>query len=97
MIIKTWRLYFLYSPNAGTAHGVSIHDELVHFINAGFTPAEALQSVTSIPSEIFKLEDRGTLEVGRRADLIVFDGKPDKNILDTRKISRIYKNGYEFE
>ena len=22
---------------------------------------------------------------------------PDKNILDTRKVSRIYKNGYEFE
>ena len=84
-------------PNSGTAHGVSIHDELVHFINAGFTPAEALQAATSIPSEIFKLENRGTLEVGRRADLIVFDGKPDENILDTRKISHIYKNGYEFE
>jgi len=85
------------APNSGTAHGVSIHDELVHFINAGFTPAEALQSATSIPSKVFKLNDRGTLEAGMRADLIVFDGKPDENILDTRKISRIYKNGYEFE
>ena len=85
------------APNSGTAHGVSIHDELVHFINAGFTPADALQSATSIPSEIFDLQGRGTLKVGMRADLIVFDGKPDKNILDSRKISRIYKNGYEFE
>jgi len=85
------------APNSGTAHGISIHDELVHLVNAGLTPAEALQSATSIASEVFKLEDRGILEVGLRADLVIFDGKPDKNILDTRKISRIYKNGYEFE
>ena len=85
------------APNSGTAHGVSIHDELVHFINAGFTPAQALQSATSIPSKVFGLEDRGMIEVGMRADLIIFDGKPDENILDTRKITHIYKNGYEFE
>ncbi len=85
------------APNSGTAHGVSIHDELDHFIKAGFTPAEALRSATSIPSEVFKLENRGKIEVGMRADLVVFDGRPDENILDSRKISRIYKNGYEFE
>ena len=85
------------APNSGTAHGVSMHDELVHFINTGFTPAEALQSATSIPAEIFQLEDRGSLEAGKRADLVIYDGKPDKDILDTRKISRIYKNGYELE
>ena len=85
------------APNAGTAHGVSMHDEFVHFINAGFTAAEALQAATSIPSKLFSLEDRGVLEMGKRADLVVFDGKPDENILDSRKIARIYKNGYEFE
>ena len=85
------------APNAGTAHGVSIHDEFVHFINAGFTPIEALQSATSLPSKIFALEGRGSIEVGMRADLIVFNGKPDENILDTRTITRIYKNGYELE
>ena len=85
------------APNSGTAHGVSMHDELVHFINTGFTPAEALQSATSIPAEIFQLEDRGSLEAGKRADLVIYNGKPDKDILDTRKISRIYKNGYELE
>jgi len=85
------------APNPGTAHGVSMHDELVHFIKVGFTPAEALEAATSIPAKAFQLEDRGTLEAGKRADLVVYDGKPDKNILDTRKISRIYKNGYEFE
>ena len=83
------------APNRGTAHGVSMHDELVHFINVGFTPEEALKSATSIPAEIFQLEDRGTIKAGKRADLVIYDGKPDKNILDTRKISRIYKNGYE--
>ena len=85
------------APNSGTAHGVSMHDELVHFINTGFTPEEALQSATSIPAEIFQLEGRGTLEAGKRADLVIYDGKPDKDILDTRKISRVYKNGYELE
>ena len=85
------------APNPGTAHGATMHDELVHFINVGFTPAEALESATSLPAEIFQLEDRGTIEAGKRADLVIYDGKPDKNILDTRKISRIYKNGYELE
>ena len=56
-----------------------------------------LQAATSVPSKMFNLEGRGTIEVGKRADLVVFDGKPDENILDARKISRIYKNGYELE
>jgi imidazolonepropionase-like amidohydrolase len=35
----------------------------------------------------------GSLEIGKEADLIIVDGKPDKNIDDLSKIKQVYING----
>ena len=42
----------------------------------GVTPEEALSLMTKAPAEIFGLTDLGTLEPGKRADVVIWDGDP---------------------
>lgn len=42
----------------------------------GLTHAQALASITSAPAKIFGMTDLGTLEAGKRADVVVWDGDP---------------------
>ncbi|MFK4087128.1 amidohydrolase family protein [Kribbella sp. NPDC020789] len=73
------------APNPGLVFGASLHRELVHLVQAGLTPAEALVAATSAPAEVFGL-DRGRLEVGARADLLLVDGDPLADISATQRI-----------
>lgn len=82
------------APNLG-AHGVSMHGELVLLTRAGLSPAEALRAATLAPAEAFGLHDRGRVEVGARADLVLVHGNPLEDITATRAIVRVFKNGYE--
>ncbi|MEM9534020.1 MAG: amidohydrolase family protein [Pseudomonadota bacterium] len=81
------------APNPGTHHGVSVHAELALLVRAGLTEIEALAAATSLPARIFGTSSRGRIEAGARADLVLVDGQPDSNILDTRKIDRVLRNG----
>lgn len=85
------------SPNPGTAYGASIHQELELLTNAGLSPTQALKSATSEAARIFKLNHRGRLAVGMKADVLVLNMNPTENILATRDISSIYKNGRPVE
>ena len=85
------------APNPGTAHGVSIHGELVLLTRAGFSPSEALAAATQTNAMIFKLEGRGAIAPEARADLLLVEGDPTKDIMATRDISLIFKNGYLVE
>jgi imidazolonepropionase-like amidohydrolase len=81
------------APNPGTAHGLSLHQELEALVGAGLTPTEALASATSIPARTFGLADRGRIEAGLRADLVLVDGDPTRTITTTRRIAAIWKGG----
>ncbi|MEA2326435.1 MAG: hypothetical protein QOE68_1394, partial [Thermoanaerobaculia bacterium] len=81
------------SPNPGTAHGASMHRELELLVKSGLTPIEALTSATSLPAKQFKLNDRGRIAAGLRADLLLVDGDPTTDILATRNIAGVWKNG----
>ncbi len=83
--------------NPGTTHGASLHGELALLVRGGLSPAEALNAATALPAKIFGLNDRGRIAVGMRADLILIDGDPTKNITDTRHIDVIWKNGYALD
>jgi imidazolonepropionase-like amidohydrolase len=80
--------------NPGTAHGASMHGELELLVRAGLTPSEALAAATSVPARRFKLDDRGRIAAGQRADLLLVDGDPTRDILATRAIVTVWKNGY---
>ena len=74
-------------------HGKSLHDELELLVDAGLTPAETLIAATSAPTRWFGLEDRGVIEEGARADLVLIDGNPLTDISRTRNIDSVWVGG----
>lgn len=83
--------------NPGTAHGASLHGELELLVRAGLTPVQALAAATSLPAKRFGLDDRGRIAPGMRADLLLVDGDPGRDITATRAIAGVWKNGYPVE
>jgi imidazolonepropionase-like amidohydrolase len=79
--------------NPGTAHGASLHRELELLVSAGMTPVQALRAATSVPARVFSLRDRGRIAPGFRADLVLVAGEPDRDILATRRIVGVWRNG----
>jgi imidazolonepropionase-like amidohydrolase len=68
--------------------------ELRNFAKLGYSPAEALVAATKTNSEILGMSDRlGTAVVGKLADLIIVDGRPDQNLEDLRKVETVIVNG----
>jgi imidazolonepropionase-like amidohydrolase len=85
------------APNPGTAHGASIHRELRLLVDAGLTPAAALTAATAAPALAFSLEDRGRIAAGLRADLVLVNGDPTRDVEASRDIVAIWKGGERFE
>jgi imidazolonepropionase-like amidohydrolase len=74
------------SPQSFSVPGFSIHREMPIMVASGFTPFEVLQSGTRAPAEYFgALSEFGTVEVGRRADLILLEANP---LLDVGNVAR---------
>lgn len=85
------------APNPGTAHGASLHHELELLVRAGLTPAQALAAATSLPAKRFGITDRGRIAAGQRADLVLVEGDPLRDITATRAIHTVWKNGSRIE
>lgn len=81
------------APNPGTAHGASLHRELELLVAAGLLPAQALASATAVPARVFKLADRGRIAPGLRANLVLVEGDPTREITATRAIVAVWKDG----
>jgi len=81
------------APNPGTYMGVTIHRELQLLVEAGLTPVEALRAATSAPADAFGLADRGRIRAGSRADLVLVDGDPTSEVLDSRQLVGVWKEG----
>ncbi len=75
----------------------SIVDELVITHSLGVSAAEALSRVTAVNAELVGLKDTGTLEVGKRADIIVVDGNPLKDLESLRRIAMTIANGIVYD
>lgn len=74
--------------------GVSLHLELQRFVAAGFTPLEALQTATLNPAKYYhRLQDFGSVQVGRLADLVLLSANPLEDITNTRKITGVLADG----
>jgi imidazolonepropionase-like amidohydrolase len=85
------------APNPGTSHGLSMHRELELLVRAGLSTEAALAAATSVPARVFSLADRGRVAPGLRADLILVNGDPTRDISATRDIIAIWKRGVRFE
>lgn len=82
------------SPNPGTAHGASLHHELAMLVKAGLSPTEALTGATAKAADCFGLKDRGRIAKGMRADLVLVEGDPTKEISKSRAIVGVWKYGH---
>jgi imidazolonepropionase-like amidohydrolase len=79
--------------NAGTLYGISMHRELAALVEAGLTPTAALAAATSVPAAAFRLGRRGCIATGCKADLLLVEGDPTRDITATRRIIEVWKDG----
>lgn len=86
------------SPEWFLVQGFSIHDELATFVSAGLSNYAALETATKNPATYLGLtKSKGTVEVGKDADLIILDSDPLENIQNTRSINTVFLNGVPYE
>jgi imidazolonepropionase-like amidohydrolase len=84
--------------NGGVVPGFGDQREVELLVEAGLTPLEALK-VASLNGARFLGRDRdiGTLEPGKRADLVLVKGDPAANIEDLEKVEIVFRDGIGYD
>ena len=77
--------------------GYAEQKELELMAAAGMTPSQVIVAATSRAAEFLDLPDTGTLAPGKRADFLVLDANPLDNIVNTRRIAKMYLAGAEVD
>ena len=85
------------SPEFFLVTGFSIHDELAAFTEAGLSNFSALKTATVTPAAFLGLKNKGSVEIGKDADLILLDKDPLTDIRNTTSINAVVKNGKYFD
>lgn len=80
-------------PPSEVPYGISLLNELQYQHEAGMSNLDCLISATSGPADFFGINDIGVIEDGRRADFLVVDGDPLRNLKDIYKISSVWLKG----
>ncbi len=74
--------------------GFSLHQELELLVAAGLSPGEALGAATRGAAELLgRLDDRGTVEAGKRADLVLLEANPLADVGNSRKLAAVVAGG----
>ena len=82
------------SGNNAVYFGKSVHEEMAWLVKAGLTPLEAITAATGVDAKALGIaDDRGTIEPGKRADLVVLRKDPLEDIANTLSIEAVYKAG----
>lgn len=75
-------------------HGDGLYEFKARFKYIGIKPLDCLIQATKNNAEILLIDDLvGTVQVGKKANLVVFDGKPDELIDDLDNVSLVIKDG----
>lgn len=77
------------------AQGFSEHLEMELMVQAGLTPLQAISAATKNAALALKINNYGTLEKGKAADMIILRQNPVSNIRNSRTIEAVYKAGKE--
>jgi hypothetical protein len=85
------------SPEFFLVTGFSLHDELAAFVDAGLSNYNALKTATLNPATFLGFKNKGTIEKGKDADLILLDENPLTDIKHTTSISAVFKKGKYFD
>jgi len=86
---------------AGTDEGIpgySVHREIELYVEAGLTPMEALQAATIVSARAMKMDaDLGSIERGKRADMVVLNANPLDAIRNIRSVRWTISDGRVYD
>ncbi len=78
----------------GGVPGFCLHDEMQALTEAGLSPLQAIQTATINPAKLLGREKiQGTIEVGKRADLVLLEADPLTDVRNTRRIAAAIVRG----
>ncbi len=75
------------------AHGAALHRELRLLTEAGLGAEEALAAATALPARRFGLTDRGRIAPGLRADLLLTEGDPTRDVRALSSLTAVWRGG----
>jgi imidazolonepropionase-like amidohydrolase len=82
------------ASTSGVVFGFAMHDELELLVKAGLTNEEALNSATRLAATWLGIQSLvGTIEAGKKADLLLLEANPLDDIKNTKKIAGVFVNG----
>jgi imidazolonepropionase-like amidohydrolase len=100
LLRMTKRLYDAGIPLVAGTDGVEgpmLHRELELWVKAGIPPEKVLQIATLGAAKVAKADaELGSIEPGKKADLVLVTGDPLRNISDIRRCNLVIKNGAEY-
>lgn len=84
--------------HGGIIAGFSNQREITLLVEAGFTPVEAIRIATLNGARMLGRDrDIGSIEKGKRADLVVVRGNPEETISDIAHVETVFKNGVGYD
>jgi imidazolonepropionase-like amidohydrolase len=84
--------------NPGTLHGPALHRELALMQQAGLTPMQVLTAATRDAAFVYSARpDIGLVRPGYRADLLILDADPTKDVTALGRISQVWSRGKAYE
>lgn len=85
---------FFYIPNFQLIAGESLHHELELLVEAGISESEVIKIATRNGAESLGiLNQTGTIDKGKQADMVVLSSNPLKEISNTKEIEAVVSDG----
>jgi imidazolonepropionase-like amidohydrolase len=78
--------------------GFSLHRELELLVRAGIPAEGVLRGATSIAARTLREDQEiGTIQAGKRADILIIDGDPLADVANTRNLVAVFKDGVQHD
>lgn len=82
----------------GMLPGFQNHNVMITMAHAGWPPMQVIRLATLDGARFLKVDkELGSIDVGKNADLIIVNGKPDQNMEDIRNVEVVFLNGIGYD
>ena len=86
------------APMRNSTPGFGLHEEMLEFVRSGLTPGAALRAATYEPARYLNaLDSLGTIEPGKRADLVLLAASPLRQIENAHRIVAVFTRGRMYD